>query len=500
MKLLRTMLTSTAVVSIVVASGCGSVFESIFGDGDDGNNAGASSGTPGLLGGATDGGQGSKPCTNLCLRQKQCPGGGTTSLSGTVKDPAGKVPLYNVLVYVPNAPVAPITHGATCDRCGSVTGDPLVTALTGVDGKFKLENVPVGPDIPLVIQIGKWRRQLVIPNVPECVDTPLADEAIRLPRKKSEGDLPQIALTTGGADIMECWLRKVGIDDSEFTTHTGDGRVHLYAGGTYSASSPATSRFASSHQGGAAFGKAEDFWRSQANLMKYDMVILSCEGTTLMNTKPAEALAAMKAYADAGGRIFASHWHRYWFHTAAKYDEDGTIDEPAGPPTPWEPFATWQDRPDPTNPSYGTINTSFPKGQAMHDWLAQPSVNALCPIQGLCGQREEDKLPIEDPRHNAEATDPARATTWITIPSSGTTAVEYLSANTPIPAPEDQKCGRVVYNALHVTTEDLHRPWPEGCITSDLTPQEKALEFMLFDLSSCIQSDKEPPAPPIAVH
>ena len=87
--------------------------------------------------------------------------------------------LYNITVYVPNQPLAPLVDGPSCDPCDPLTGtsllsgEPIAVAKTDVSGAFTFGDVPVGANIPLVIQVGKWRREITIDNVPACVDTPL---------------------------------------------------------------------------------------------------------------------------------------------------------------------------------------------------------------------------------------------------------------------------------------------------------------------------------------
>ena len=125
------------------------------------------------------------PCRGLECNQVWCGATGTTSLSGKVYDPSGTVPLYNAIVYVPNAALTPFTEGISCDKCGTTpSGAPIATALTDAKGDFTLKNVPVGVDVPVVVQIGRWRRKVVIPagKVNKCGDAKLGAGTTRLPR------------------------------------------------------------------------------------------------------------------------------------------------------------------------------------------------------------------------------------------------------------------------------------------------------------------------------
>jgi len=423
----------------------------------------------------------SRPCVNLECRQTSCVMGGCkqpvcagnarTTLRGKVYDPAGKVPLYNVVVYVPNAPLDPINTGPTCERCdSSVSGKPITTALTDTKGEFLLDNVPVGADVPLVVQVGKWRRTITLPSINACTENRADDpNLMRLPRNMMEGHIPKIALTTGGADRLECLLRKIGVSDSEFTPETGTGRVNFYVGrGSGGQPSPG---FAPTHNGGAVFPPAPTFWENPANFDKYDIVILSCEGAQFPNEKSQAARMGLQAYANKGGRVFASHWHNVWLQHGA---------------APWPTVANWAMRggnlPDPFTT---TVDTSFPKGSALADWLVNVQASMT-----------RGQLTINEGKHTLDSVNPMLSRQWTS--STMPPAVQYFTFNTPVGAQAAMECGRVVFTDIHVSAGDMSgRPWPTGCVTTDLSPQEKALEFMLFDLSSCVQSDSEPPRPPI---
>ena len=422
------------------------------------------------------------PCTGLACKVPTCAGGADTTISGKVYDPAGKMPLYNVVVYVPNGVVPAFKEGASCDRCAASITNPVTAAVTDEAGAFVLHKAPAGENIPLVIQVGKWRRQIVLPAVTGCADTALTDPQVtRLPRNKAEGDIPRIAIAAGGADAMECLPRRLGIDDAEFTTSAGDGRIHLFTA-TDNGGDLSVKAFDTALNAGAALPHSQTLWADLATLKKYDIVILSCEGTRFLNEKPVAARQAMYDYASQGGRIFASHWAEVWFSNG---------------PAPVPTTGQWGNRENPAGAAASvpaTINQTFPKGEALAKWLVNVGASTT---QGT--------LDIVGPRDNIQSVNPMLSREWITLDNptypAAPKVVEYMSFNAPLGVPEAEACGRAVYTGLHVSTSVEDRVvqppgFPKECDMADLSAQEKAVAFMLFDLSACIQNDDEPPKPP----
>ncbi|GAC1573833.1 MAG: hypothetical protein NVS3B20_05550 [Polyangiales bacterium] len=403
------------------------------------------------------------PCKGLQCKVEACAMGTPTSISGTVYAPNGTLPLYNVIAYVPNADLQPLTAGVTCDKCGAISsGDPIATALSDSKGRFKLTNVPSGSNIPLVFQVGKWRRKVVIPTVAPCTDNAISDANLtRLPKNQKEGDMPRIAVTTGGCDKLSCMLPKVGIDPAEFGgTVGGKQAVTFYAGGGY----------VPFFSGTGIPGKtpAQSLWGDLAALKKYDMAIFSCECSEAPDTKDAAAFKAVTDYLAQGGRIFTTDYQYTWYKQSPDPYLNAMGSIPGNAPPGESPI---------------DLNTSFTKGKALADWLkfVDPTITY-------------GKLTPDFTFDNFNAADDAKATTWA---SSGPVAhPRFITVNTPVGKPPETQCGKAVHLDAHINLNDVvDATFPNGCV-SKINEGEEAFAFFFFDLASCIQKEGEPPKPP----
>ena len=470
-----------------------------------------------------------EPCGGLCLKRIRCSGAATTSISGTVYDPAGLNPLYNVIVSIPNAPLDMIPTGATCSSCDAqVSGQPIAAALTDATGHFVLNNVPWGTDFPLVMQLGKWRRQVSVTAswvTQQCADNPIVEPRpatlLRLPRNIHDGDnsgqytsIPRIAIAAGNAhpnslvngaqvtdstitERLQCLLRRIGIDASEFSLPGGSSSISLYnqSQGTDTCNQVSGST--------ATFPDATtNLWDSQAHLNQYDVILLNCGGSQVDPTSttgrafipnPA-AVDRMRDYLNGGGRVFAEHYHWAWIKSFTGY------------PSRFGDVATWY---VPSGligsaPRDAFIDQSFPKGMAFASWLANVGASMTAghlPLSSGVTYTAIDQIKPPSQRWIYEPADSG-------APNGVAQYTHYFSFKTPIGAPEAQQCGRFSYTAMHVS-DSASTGFPgdpaisggysfPGCCSTrtELSPQEKALEFMFFDLSGCINPIDLPPPPP----
>jgi hypothetical protein len=475
---------------------CGSTTPSGNGPGgegganEDGGNcyscAAGDGNAPLIIGANAEGGSSIK-----LYMHSNCPGTQTT-ISGKVYDPAGKNPIYNVTVYVPGVePLPTLPDGISCNSCASLYATPKASAVTDADGNFKIVPVasstgmalvPDGSQIPLVVQVGKWRKQYTLATVTACQDNPQPDGSLRLPKNHMEGDLPNIAISTGAADSLECLLLRMGVDAAEYSGGAGGaGHIHIFTG-----------QGGATTNGGGSPDPGMALWNTDPDINKFDVVLLSCEGAETMHMNQQVLLD----YANGGGRVFASHFHYAWFDTGPF----ATTISPA--------LATWTTSvQDIGNISANIVTTlpngmPFPEGVAISKWLG--NVGALS---------SSGELPIIYACHNADVSAMnTYAQPWVSADkaSPAANATEYFSFDLPVGSSAEGKCGRVVYSDMHVSggagasrgTLPADYPntlqiVPDQCATGDLSPQEKALEFMVFDLSSClIPPGLTPVAPP----
>lgn len=372
-------------------------------------------------------------------------GTNTTTISGVVFSPNGLDPLPDVLVYIPGA------AGAVVIPDGVTTADlrpvsPLTQSTTAYDGSFTLSDAPAGTAIPIVIQSGKWQRQIVLTSATACEDNippdPTGDRFARFPRNKSEGYIPRIGIVTGSKEATECVLRKVGMDDAEFTNFASGGRINLYAG-----SKSAGSTVDSSTPGELALVNDS----SQLNAL--DLVLFPCQGTD--QTTSATGMANLASFANSGGRIFINHHSHAWlkdnsgFANTFNFGSD-MASAPAGA---------------------ATVDQSFTIGATLAQWL-----------QNLGQTTTQGQVSVTNVFASL-ASLTSNSQPWISLNSNSLPI--QASFNTPVGATAATSYGRVLYNEYHVSpASSSGTVFPIECSGTTMSQQEKILEFSLFDLST----------------
>jgi hypothetical protein len=406
-----------------------------------------------------------------------------TEMTGTVFDPAGQVPLSNVVVYVPadpSKPLTPIKTGtSSCSACTTEIANYMALAVTDVNGHFTMKGVPATSGVPVVVQIGKWRREITLAqSIAKCSNYSVPNGVLRLPQSQKEGDIPQMAVVTGGADDLGCFLRGMGLDATEYSAPKGGGRLDVYHG--VGGPSLATGTAGVCNSGNTQC----PLYASKPALEYYDIVLLACEGGEHAETKPSASLQFMHDWLGEGGKVFATHFQYYWF-------KDG--------PTDFQNVATW------TGFSAGigfgnyTVDTSFNRGMVFDQWMTGTGVGAATGTTiSLNGVADSVSAITKD------------ATQWVYDPN--TNHPKYLSFLTPIggmktggatdggseggtAAETTTYCGKAVFSDLHTSGSPSGSSVPTSCPTT-LSAQQKALEYLFFDLAACVAPENAPPPTP----
>jgi hypothetical protein len=407
-------------------------------------------------------------CGLACQIALDCPSGSPTTLAGKVYDPAGNNPLPGAYVYVPVDPTGalpPLSTGPACDSCAAIGSiDAVTVAQTSADGSFSLPNVPstdLAPNaaIPLVVQVGKWRREVMLASVPKCQTLAVDPNDSRLPRSSADGlgghaDIPKMAIATGSQDAVQCLLLKMGVDSSEFQLPGGPHRIDYYFGSGMDFSTPAPPESAlvggpgaadAGADGGGADAATDGGGGSSPALANYDIVLLPCGAVPAADPThayPIDDVYAdnVSAYANAGGHLYTSHFGYTWLATPSNLDVQGrpTQANPTNPATgnvnPFYGVANWDlNKATYDPPVSATIDTTLASGQTFATWMNTiGAASASSQFSVVTARQDVDQV-------NAPATEWARH-------SSSPNEPFYFSFDTPLGA---SACGRVGFVDFH---------------------------------------------------
>ena len=234
----------------------------------------------------------------------------------------------------------------------------------------------------------------------------------------------------------------------------------------------------------------------------YDMIMLPCDcgnefysGNWGTNYDEPGRVNLVN-YANIGGRVFASHWAREFIDRVGPTLTNG----------PFPNVANWYavaQQPTPNNacasygcndPTTGYFDNSFQRGLDFATWMGLNAGSATS--MTINGARYDvASVTANSARFVKTWGDSSGPTGHNSTPDS----VADLTFDTPVG--NANPLGRTMFTDMHLSSGSVNGTFPGTCPAqgSALTQQEKAAEFLIFDLGACVGQQLPPPVivPPV---
>ena len=353
-------------------------------------------------------------------------------LTGKVLAPEGTIPISGALVYLSATSPAPIPDGTFCDRCIEIQASTDYT-FSKADGTFDLVVHATGMQF-LVVQKGQFRRTRLI-DVTQGTH-PVDVSMTTLPGKtdKAAGDdIPKMAVRVGAWDHIEDSLEKLGIQPGAYDKF----------------------QYPFPPNANDPFSPDKLFNDDGTTLSNYHIVFVPCSGSSGTTcddytTGSATVKTNLHKFVDGGGRLYVTDY---------SYDFVRQ---------PWPEYIDW-------------VNETSQIGsaclQGAYDSPAMnvdPGLEEWMTAQGMGAFTVQQSWTSIDAVHTVATTDLDNKPVMVT-------PKVWVWANTgqgmhPATVSFERSCGRVLFSTYHT----------EGNGGATLLPQEKALLYVLLEVSVCL--------------
>ncbi len=346
-------------------------------------------------------------------------------ITGKVLAPEGTIPISGALIYLADAPPAPIPDGVYCDACVPLA-ETVPHAFSNPDGTFTVPTYTTGSKF-LVVQKGQFRRvrPFEVTGGPQPADASLTTFPPRTDKANGD-DIPKIAIRIGQWDAIEDTLEKLGIAPDAFDRAEFGGSL-----------------------------SQDELLNDYATLSQYHIVFAPCSGSSGTDcndstTSNSTVKQNLSTFVGAGGKLYVTDY---------SYDFVR------------QPFPGYVDWVGQDSQLGSACLTGSYDAQAVD---VDPGLSAWLGAQSITSFSLEASWTMIDKVNAVDTTDangdPATVTPKVWVTGQTNMGVKPLTISF------EKQCGRVLFSTYHT----------EGNGGSGLLPQELALLYVLFEVAVCV--------------